>query len=432
VPKSFRTGDYTLVREFNRAILLNLLRVHSPQSRADLAAAAGLNKTTVSSLVADMIDAQLVREIGHATSAGGRPAVLLELNPEAGCIIGVELGIWHINIALTDFRAGVLWKQNVTLDPAATPASVIAKTIELAHSAADFAGQSGRKVLGLGLAVPGLLDVESGTLLFGQNMGWREVPIRRPLEAAFAFPIFVDNDAKASTIGERYFGVAQQCDNFVYVCANVGLGAGIWQGNQVYRGETGFAGEVGHTTFQPDGPVCSCGNSGCWEMYASQKALIERLRAGVAAGRPTSLPTNGGRLAGVTMPLIVNAARAGEALVLQALDETGVYLGLAIANLINTFNPKMVVFGGALSLAADYLLPVIQHTVAARAIPWSRAATQIVVAAHQVDSGVMGAVALVLNDILSHPRLDVAVKGRLAERRVVRKEVRPLETTAVV
>src|SRR3989304_1840272 len=104
MPKKFRTGDQTLVRELNRAILLNLLRVHSPQSRADLAAAAGLNKTTVSSLVADMIDAQLVREIGHATSAGGRPAVLLELNPEAGCIIGVELGIWHINIALTDFR----------------------------------------------------------------------------------------------------------------------------------------------------------------------------------------------------------------------------------------------------------------------------------------------------------------------------------------
>lgn len=423
MPKSFRTGDQALVRELNRSILLNLLRTHAPQSRADLAAATGLNKATVSNLIAHLIEAGFVREIGQASSGGGRPAVLLELNPDAGWIIGAELGIWHFNIVLTDFRAGILWHRYVCLDPSVTPDAVMAQIIALVREAVDLADQSGKKIFGLGLGVPGLLDVASGTLLFGQNMGWRNVPIRRALEEAFSFPIFVDNDAKASAIGERYFGVAQHLSNFVYVCANVGLGVGIWQGNQLYRGESGFAGEFGHTTFVPDGPLCSCGNRGCWEMYASQKALIGRLKAVVAAGSKTLLPTRDGCLTDVSMPLIVDAARAGDEVVLKALDETGVYLGLVIASLINIFNPKMVVLGGVMSLAEDYLFPAIRRTLAERAIPWSYEAAQIVVAAYRFDSGAMGAVALVLNDMLSHPRLDAPIAAQSRHRRTVREEV---------
>jgi len=409
MPKKFRTGDQTLVRELNRAILLNLLRVHSPQSRADLAAATGLNKTTVSSLVAELLTTGLAREIGQASSAGGRPAVLLELNPEAGCVIGAELGVGYIKIILTDFRAAVLWRQEIALTSGEGPDSALAKLIDLVREAALIADQAGRQIFGLGLGVPGLLDIHSGMLLFGQNLGWHNVPIRSRLAEVFPFSIFVDNDAKASVIGERYFGVAQHVDNFVYVTANVGLGVGIWLDGQVYRGATGFAGEVGHTTFVPDGPLCNCGNRGCWEMFASQRALIERLRSAVIAGRVTSLPASNGSLGDVTMPMIVEAAHAGDALVLEALEEVGGYLGLVIANLINTFNPNLVVFGGALSLADEYLLPPIQRMVVERAILWAREATPIVVAAHRFDSCVMGGVALVLHDMLSHPRFDAPV-----------------------
>jgi glucokinase-like ROK family protein len=409
MPKKFRTGDQTLVRELNRAILLNLLRVHSPQSRADLAAATGLNKTTVSSLVAELLTTGLAREIGQASSAGGRPAVLLELNPEAGCVIGAELGVGYLKIILTDFRAAILWRQEISLTPGESPDSALAKLIDLVQEAALIAEQGGRRIFGLGLGVPGLLDVHSGVLLFGQNLGWRNVSIRSRLAEAFRFPIFVDNDAKASAIGERYFGAARQVDNFVYVTASVGLGVGIWLDGQVYRGATGFAGEVGHTTFVPDGPLCNCGNRGCWETFASQRALIERLRAAVAAGCATSLSASNGALGEVTMPMIVEAARAGDALVLEMLEEVGGYLGLVIANLINTFNPNMVVFGGVLSLADEYLLPPIRRVVEERAILWARQSTPIVVAAHRFDSCVMGGVALVLHDLISHPRLEASV-----------------------
>jgi glucokinase-like ROK family protein len=426
MPKKFRTGDQTLVREINRAILLNLLRVHSPQSRADLAAATGLNKTTVSSLVAELLTTGLAREIGQASSAGGRPAVLLELNPEAGCVIGAELGVGYIKIILTDFRAAVLWRQEIALTSGEGPDSALAKLIDLVREAALIADQAGRQIFGLGLGVPGLLDIHSGMLLFGQNLGWHNVPIRSRLAEVFPFSIFVDNDAKASAIGEHYFGVAQHVDNFVYVTANIGLGVGIWLDGQVYRGATGFAGEVGHTTFMPDGPLCNCGNRGCWEMFASQRALIERLRSAVIAGRVTSLPASNGSLGDVTMPMIVEAARAGDALVLETLEEVGGYLGLVIANLINTFNPNMVVFGGALSLADEYLLPPIRRVVEERAIRWAREATPIVVAAHRFDSCVIGGVALVLHDMLSHPGLDMPVGRRSFDRNFSRKVVMPV------
>jgi glucokinase-like ROK family protein len=424
--KRFRTGDQALVRELNRAILLNLLRTHSPQSRADLASATGLNKTTVSSLIADLIVAGLAREIGQATSAGGRPGTLLELNPEAGCIIGAELGVGYIKIILTDFRAAILWRQEIKLTQGEDADSALAQLIALVQEAVRIAEGAGHQIFGMGLGVPGLLDIHSGILLFGQNSGWHDVPIRSRLEDTFPFPVFVDNDAKTSAVGERYFGVAQNVSSFVYVATSVGLGAGIWIDDQVYRGAIGFAGEVGHTTFLPDGPLCNCGNRGCWETFASQKALIERLGAGVVAGEKTSLPVSGGRLADVTMLMIVEAARAGDPLVLSALEEVGSFLGLIIANLINTFNPNMIVFGGALSLADTFLLPPIRRTVVERAISWAREAANIVVAAHRFDSCVMGGVALVLHDMLSHPRLDVPVGRRSSDGKFSRKVVMPV------
>ena len=412
MPKGFRTGDQALIRAYNRAILLNLLRVSRPRSRADLAAATGLNKTTVSSLVEELITAGLVREIGHTVSAGGRPPVLLELNPRAGCIIGAELGVRYISVVLSDFRARILWRRQIALDADETPDCALEKLVTLAGEAARVAEADRQPVLGLGVGTHGLVDVDTGVLLFAPNLGWHHVPIRQALSEKFNFPIFVDNDAKTSALGEHYYGVAQQVEDFVYVIANVGLGAGVVLGGEVHRGATGFAGEVGHTTIVPDGPVCRCGNRGCWETLASQNSLIERLRAAVAAGGRTSLPHSNGSLGEVSIPAVVEAARAGDALVLRALEETAVYLGIGIANLINSFNPSLVVLGGSLSLAADYLLPSIERVVAERSMPGPREAARILISAHGFDTCVLGGIALVLHDLLSHPRLDASTRLR--------------------
>ncbi len=395
--RGYRTGDQTLVRELNRAILLSHLRRSAPQSRASLAALTGLNKATVSSLINELLEHKLVCELGLADSSGGRRATLLDLNPHAGCLIGVEMSVDYVNAVLTDFRAEVQWRERAVLGGAADQATTVARTIAMIETARRAAEERGAQVLGVGLGVPGLVDVASGRLVFGPNLGWYDVPIRDLLRERFSFPVFVDNDANASALGEWYFGSAQQVDNFVYLTANMGLGAGVMLGGQVHRGATGYAGEVGHTVIDPDGPPCGCGSRGCWETLAGQRALVRRVATG---WHDSGEAAAGGE---INMECILQAAGAGDPVVLAALEETARYLGLGIANLLNTFNPSEVVLGGVLSTAADYLLPGIERAIAAHALRWPRQSARLCVSAFRFDACAMGGVALVLQHLVSHP-----------------------------
>jgi len=414
MPRQFRTGDQTFVRELNRSIILNQLRIGSPLSRADLAALTGLNKTTVSSLVEELMAHGLAREIGRNASAGGRRAVLLELAADAGCILGVEISVGCLNVVLTDFRASISWRQQVQYDKSEDVRCVIGKLTALLQRAVRHLRQrNGLRLFGVGIGVPGLVDVASGTLIFEPNMGWRDVPLRQLIGAKLDVPVFIDNDANAAALGERYFGAAQDVDNFVYVVANIGLGTGLVMGGHIFQGASGYAGEAGHTTIDPDGPLCRCGNHGCWERLASQRALIERIQKAVQAGQHSSIEDRAKHdLGQITIQEIVEAARDGDAVARRALEETGLYLGIGIANLINTFNPSLVAFGGALSLADEFLMPVVRQVVLERAMHGPREAAQVVVSTFKSDACVMGGVALVLHDILSRPRLDLSLPSQ--------------------
>jgi len=412
MPRQFRTGDQTLVREFNRSIILNQLRMGAPLSRADLAAITGLNKTTVSSLVDELIAHNFVREIGYNASGGGRPAVLVELNPEAGCIIGIEFGVGYLNAVLTDFRAAIRWRRQVPFDVSEDQHRVMNRLIALLRQVVRQSRRTGTRLLGTGISLTGLVDVASGTQVFAPNLGWRNVPVRQLLSAKFDVPIFVDNDANAAALAERYLGAAQSVDNFVYVTGNVGIGIGIVIGGHIFQGASGYAGEAGHTTLDLNGPLCMCGNHGCWERLASQRALIERVQQAIQEGQRSSVHTMAKDSDRITIQMIVEAARGGDDVALHALGETGTYLGVGIANLINIFNPSVVAFGGALSLAEEFLMPVVQQVVLERAMAGPREATQVITSAFKSDACVMGGVALVLHEILSRPNLNSSLPSR--------------------
>jgi len=406
MPPRLRTGDQALVRELNRSIVLERLWVASPLSRADLAAATGLNKTTISNLVDEMIAAGFVREIGRNASAGGRPGVLLEFDPDAGWIIGAEIGVGHLSVVLANLRADIAWRGQMQFDLTDGLETVIEKLIGLLRQARQHSQRSRRRLMGAGITVPGLVDVSSGELIFEPNMGWRDVPLRQLLHARLHLPVQVDNDANAAALAERYFGVARDVETFAYVVANIGLGAGLVMGGQLYPGVSGYAGEAGHTTIDPDGPLCRCGNRGCWERLASQRSLIERVSAALQAGKSSRLLEAGvdGRQP-LALEAILQAARQGDAVARQALVETGTYLGIGIANLVNLLNPTLVAFGGSLSLAHEFLLPAAREVIDARAMRELRQAARIVVSAFQADACVIGGVALVLHELLSRPRL---------------------------
>ena len=404
--RQFRTGDQTFVRELNRSILLERLWVGSPVSRADLAGSTGLNKTTVSSLVDGLISDGFVREIGLDASAGGRPGVLLELNPDAGLMIGAEIGVECLNVVVSNLRASVSWRRQVLFERSDSLEHVLERLATMLRQAKQHCQRRGLRLFGAGITIPGLVDVGSGTLVFEPNMGWTNVAVRQHLIDRLHIPILIDNDANAAALAERYFGVARGVDDFAYVVANIGLGTGLVLGGHILLGVSGHAGEAGHTTIDPDGPLCRCGNRGCWERLASQRALMERAEQAIAAGRPTLLAsTTDPGPARVNMQTVLQAAQAGDEVALEALHETGVYLGIGIANLVNIFNPSLVVLGGTLSLAHEFLLPVARQVAQERAMRELRQAARIVVSAFKADACVMGGVALVLHGLLSRPQL---------------------------
>ena len=399
-----RIGDQALIREINLSIVLYALREHGAMSRAALAAHTGLTKVTVSALAQQLIARGLVIERGIGKSGLGRPGILLELNPQGGAILAVEIGVDFVSVLLTNFAAETLWRHNEQTTPGSSQTEILDLVSANLQAAVKLAKKQNLKIFGCTIGLPGLVDVAAGTLLYAPNLKWKNVPVRDLLQKRFAFPIYADNEASIGAFGEKFFGVARGKPNMVYVYAGVGIGGGLVMNGQIVPGATGFAGEIGHVTIEPNGPQCNCGNRGCWETLASQAAVFRRVEQAIAAGQASVLARFFKKKSEpLSISAVVQAADKGDVVARQALTETGVYFGIGIANLINTLNPDIVVVGGILSLAKDYLMPVIEQTIAQRALPWSRQATQIVIAANGADNCLVGGVAMVYDKVLRQP-----------------------------
>ncbi|MFN2183458.1 MAG: ROK family protein [Anaerolineae bacterium] len=401
----YRTGDHTLIRQINLSAILSHLRENAPISRAALAEITGLNKTTVSSLVSELIENQFVHEVGLESGGVGRKAMLLKLDPAAGCIVSGEIGVDFISVIAADFASEIVWRHQTRIDPTMGQEAIAERAVALLQQGVTGGLCACSTLLGVALGLPGLVDQPTGTLLFAPNLGWRDVPVRSILEQTFDAPVFVDNEANLAALGEHYFGAAQGYEEVLYISAGVGLGGGVVHDGQLCRGVTGVAGELGHMTMDPCGELCNCGNRGCWETLVSQRALFRQVRQAMDAGQTSQLSEAvNGDFSRLTVPLVADAARAGDAVAREAFEAVGHSLGIGVASLVNALNPELVVFGGILSLAWEFLLPAVQEEMQQRALRWNREATQVVLARHGFDACVMGGLAMVLQDILREPR----------------------------
>jgi glucokinase-like ROK family protein len=406
VKSRYRTGDQALVREINLSTVLRYLHSQAPLSRANLAALTGLNKTTISSLVEELMGRGLVHEVGLDNSRAGRPATLLDLDPQAGFIVGVALGVDFVSVILSNFAGQIEWRHLEKADPGQGLEENIGLTLRLVDRALAESRAREARLLGLGLATPGTVNVDEGVLIFSPNLQWYDVPYRQIFARHTGLLVLVDNDANAAAQAEYLFGAARGVQNFVSVFAGVGVGGGLFLNGELYRGAGGFAGEIGHTNFMVDHyrRPCRCGSRGCWETSVAQDAVVERMRTRLAVGRNSQVSKlMAEQNAPLTLSLIVQAARAGDAQALEALTETGSLLGLGIANLVSIFNPEMVVVGGPLSEAGDCLLPPIQEAVESTTLPEIGEQVRILLSAFGADASVVGAAALVLQRILSNP-----------------------------
>lgn len=399
----FQTGDQTLLRRINLSAIMNHIREEAPVSRTDLAVTTGLNKTTISSLVNELILDEFVREVGIESGGIGRPRVLLSINPKAGFIISAEIGVDFILVIATDFEPKVVYQFSQDLTLKEEIDVVITKLIGLIQGAVEFCKAQGEgKLLGLAVGVPGLVDFSEGRLLFAPNLGWRDVPLREILQKHFEnIHITIDNEANMAALGEYYFGSAYKVDDFLYLSSGVGLGGGIVRQGRLFRGVKGMAGEIGHIIMDPVGILCGCGNHGCWETQVSQKALYRYVIEMIDAGTESLLQelTNGD-LTKLSVDKVVEAAKLGDRVAIDALTRVAHYLAIGIASLINVLNPQLVVFGGILSAAWEFIKPVLDQDLQARSLLWERQETEVVLAKHQVNACVMGGVATVYQEII--------------------------------
>lgn len=399
--------DHTTMRDMNLALILNTLRAQAPLSRSRLAAATGLNKATVSSMVRDLLRNGFVQELGADPSLGdvGRPAINLGPNPDAGFIIGVEIGVDFISVITANFAVDVVARRYESTLRLHSEQAILDRLLFLLKESIEQVGRRGKPLFGIGVGVPGLVDISSGTLLFAPNLGWRDLPLRQLLTAKLQVPVYVANEANLAALGESYFGAGGDSGFMLYVSSGIGIGGGIVLNGRLVEGATGFAGEVGHMTVEQNGLQCNCGNRGCWETVASQRALFRRIEEAIAGGEPSWLEeATEGDMDRLTVPLVAEAAQQKDVVACRALEETGRWLGVGVASLMNVINPQRVVFGGPLSLAHEYLLPLIRETVAERAWDWVHERADIVLAAQGEDAVALGGVAIVYRDVVNKPR----------------------------
>jgi predicted NBD/HSP70 family sugar kinase len=354
---SRQSADHSLMRTINRSLILSQLRTSAPLSRADLAARIGLTRSTVSSQVDELIAANLVHETGTGPSHGGRPGTLLELNPAGGCAVGIELTSESILVLLTDFVAQPRWQREIALTDH-DPDAVLAQTEALIDEALAYnAATENTRPLGIGLGTAGLVNAADGVLRSAYNLGlgWRDIPFKTLWERRFRLPVHVGNEATIAALGEHYFGAAAGYRDFIYLQASTSaLGAGIFIDGKLYQGMGGYAGEVGHIVIDPAGARCTCGKRGCWEAV---------LRAASSSDRIAVLATG-------------------------------------IAGLVNIFNPPLVVLGGPLGRSMQPALGTLREQVATQVTMPTDSLPEIAVSTMTSNACAMGAVALVLDDIL--------------------------------
>ena len=405
VRSRYQAGDQSMLRQMNLSAIMNHIRVDSPISRTLLADTTGLNKATVTNLVNELIDARLIREIGLENGALGRPSMLLSINPQAGYIVSAEIGVNFLTVIAVDFALNEITRIDEELDQDTSVDQVwnllrlsILKVIDACRQ-----GEYG-SLFGVALGVPGLVDYQTGTLLFAPNLGWRDIPLKNKLQEFIEVPVLVDNEANLAALGEFYFGAGYQHNDVLYLSAGVGLGGGIIRDGHLFRGEGGMAGEFGHITMDPEGELCGCGNRGCWETQVSLKALNRLVARSLQESVDSILLQQiNGDSSKLDISLIVRAAKNGDRLAADSLNAIGRTLGIGIASCINSLNPGVVVFGGYMSQAWEFLEPAILKELDSRALYWSRKNTRVVLARHGKNACVMGGAAAVHQAVLANP-----------------------------
>jgi predicted NBD/HSP70 family sugar kinase len=384
---NFQVATSETARDINRRIVLNLIRTHQPISRADLARHSGLQRSTVSVIAEQLIRERWITEGANGHTARGRRPTFLHLNKERVGIIGINVRPVTTTLALADLDANFLAQDSLPTpqQPKQFLAEIVPRVRKLMNARPELTCE------GIGVSLPGRVDVATQKLVFAPNLGWRDFDLKTPLEKATKLPVELENAANSCALSEICFGRrAEGLRNLVIVTVSEGIGCGLILNHQLVQGSTGTAGEFGHAALVPDGLECSCGNRGCWEMYASNSAAVRYYsQAGTSRVRRSANVDKT-----ISFEHLLRLAQQDDGKAVEALQQMAKYLGLGIAPLVSGLAPDMIVIVGEVTRAWDKVGPIIKDTV--RRHSFTRAETQVVPSDPITQPRLRGTIALVL------------------------------------
>jgi predicted NBD/HSP70 family sugar kinase len=396
-PTTFRIARRGTSREINRQIALNLVRSKQPISRADLARLMGVRRGAISRLVKDLLRAKQVFEGPKGESKRGRKPRQLYIETRRRCALAVDISASRTLMLVTDPLGHPLL--DIQEFPTRPRPQVLVR--QLARNIDRILAEHPElgECLGVGVAIAGLVDADSGHLRFAPTLGWRDVDLLKPLQAAIKLPVVVENSVKACVLAQVWAvrGHAPVDGPVAFVNASDGVGVGIAIDGQLLRGAHNNAGEFGHVALSMDGPRCACGHKGCWEAYVSVRATVARYR-----GTDPSWPASA-ELGDTTVETIIARARAGEARALSTLRETGYYLGRGFATIVKAVEPRRVYMSGEITEAWDLVLPSVLEAMREQALIREAGETEILVVPLGEHPRLRGAAALVNSPVFAAP-----------------------------
>ncbi len=402
------------IKNFNKHSAVDLVRFASSGiSRTDLADQMGLTRAAVTLIVNDLLENGVILEAESRAIPNGRPPVVLEINPKRGLVAAVDMGATHISIALADFSAKIINEKYLPFDIKQGPQVCLAEVSRNLRQLLDQSGVNISQLMAVGVGVPGPVITDAGIVVSPPIMpGWDGYLIRATLEKEWGCPVSLNNDAELGALGEWAYGAGRGERNLAFIKVGSGIGAGLIINHQIYGGTTGSAGEIGHFTIDENGPLCSCGNRGCMEAFAGGHAIALQAKKLVESGKRTLLSSI--PIEELTAQEVAKAARRGDLPSQEIIMRAGTFIGIAIAGLVNLFNPGAVIIGGGVAEAGDLLTTSIRQAVRERSLRASEQSVHITTAMLGKRSSLMGATVQAIN---------IAIHDAIERKNPVSKEI---------
>jgi len=401
--RDFHVATRTTSRDINRHIALNLIREHQPISRADLARGMRMTRGVVSVLVQELIAQGLIYEGATGEAARGRKPTFLHIRTHDRLVVAIDVRFTRTYLMLCDFSGRQLAIENFET---VFPIEEFVRDLSVRIRKLLRRQGMGYACEGIGLVVPGMVDQRTGKILNAPALGWRDVDIRTRLAAATGLPVHIENSGRASALAQLWLtrGETSGGHNFVYISVSDGVGVGVVVNGELLRGRDHIAGEFGHMPLNLEGPLCMCGNNGCWEAYTSNLATLSRYFGWNLSKRSPKHLKDAERSSFTVLDLIA-CARRGDAKAVSAVLATGRFLGLGIATIINLVNPDCIYLAGEIITAWDLIEDKVREAISERSLTEAAKHTPLRVTSTQEYPRLRGAAALIAAPTFAAPRV---------------------------